>query len=160
MVAAVAGVAASCSGTSKPVPVEPPDPITKVQPDDGGTPVFDFPTGTFAVKKQSKVMDNCRTMGWETEHIEIDPVAGTLWATPDNRLFQIQLDAGDLVGKGTFTQREKCPNDQYVEIWRLVDKGSDVLSGYVTTYMRVEDTDCSRACKAVFSVEVARVDEK
>ena len=123
-----------------------------------GTVAFPFPSGTFSVTSARRVTDHCGNMQWESDTIEIDPVARTLYSTPDNRLYAMFIDKGDLVARGSFEPRDGCPTDTYVEIWRLEKESEDRLSGYVTTYSHFNSGDCLHACKAVFAVELDRAE--
>jgi hypothetical protein len=149
-----------CPGADRPPPVESPTRAapTAVKPQ---KPRFDFPTGRFAIEHTRKVADHCGTMQWESTRIDIDGDKLTLYSSPDDRLYTVSLDGPALIARGLFNDqsgpRPDCGNDTYTEIWRLERDSADELSGFVTTYSHFNSSDCLHACKAVFSVKVARV---
>lgn len=158
---AAAAAAVACGSAEPPVAVEAPPRGAVAKPKPAVTrepqkPVFDFPSGTFAVKATKKVTDHCGTMQWVSTEIEINPEKWTLYATPDDRLYSVEIDRGVLVARGVFEERPQCGNETYTEIWRLERQSRDELTGYVTTYSFFNSVDCLHACKAVFSVRVAR----
>lgn len=146
-----------CSGAAPPADVPAPEPPPDAAPPEAEA--FPFPSGSFSIKGAERVTDHCGNMRWESTAIEIDPVARTLYSTPDNRLYTIVDDGDALVARGSFDERrDRCPTDTYVELWRLEKKSDDRLTGYVTTYSHFKADDCLHACKAVFAVDVVRAE--
>lgn len=149
-----------CSGTDP--QIRDPGPVTA---DAGASEVegdpFPFPTGLFAVKEAKEVADHCGNMQWVSETVAIDPAARTLYAAPDDRLYQVSFDGASLIARGLFNdttppQQRRCPTETYVELWRLDAKGADRATGYVTTYAHFRPDDCLHACKAVYAVILER----